>query len=129
MFTGRFGASLKRRSRVEFLKTGSVTTPAVPADFGQQRRWPVCHSPEGPEEGVSGRLWTRAEFCTAQFTVPPRVVNICPGTGRIMKSVNIKRYFGILLRLGQEEPENVPFKDSQQVGFGTVTRGVILAKP
>lgn len=61
MFTGRFGASLKRHNSVEFLKIGSVTTPAVPADFGQQRRWPVCHSPRKAFLGGCGQEQNSAQ--------------------------------------------------------------------
>lgn len=48
------------------------------------------------------------------------MVNICLGNDQIMKSVNIKNYFGILFNLCQEETEKVP--SHGQVGFRMIKK-------
>lgn len=61
----------------------------------------------------TGTLQSLIEKQSLQFS--PRVVNICLGSGRIMKFVNIKKkksILGFLFSWCQEEPEKVAFLDS-----------------
>lgn len=53
---------------------------------------------------------------------PTSVVNIPLGNDRIMKSVNIKKYSGILFGFCQEELEKRPWEDPRQVGLRVATR-------
>lgn len=51
------------------------------------------------------------------------------GNGRVMKSVNIKRYFGILLTYVRKSLRRGFFKTRGQVGFALGLEGDLLAQP
>ena len=89
---------------------------------GSQKRRPGPPPPEAPA-GISGRQWEggpHGSLCWDANLVwwrpPTPVVNIPLGNDQIMKSVNVKKYSGILFGFCQEEREKMPWVDPQAGG-------------
>ena len=110
MFTERFETSLKLLTHIRFLKIGSATTQAVPVIFQGPEKVACTLVPRGHVKGISGQQWERMgtlqSFVKKQnWQCPTQVVNICLDNDQILKSVNIKNYFRVLLSLCKEESE------------------------
>lgn len=111
-FAGWFAASPMWLTRVRFLQIGSLPPePLLPCPGAEK----VGCAPL--PEAVRRRFWeamgrnrnphSRVE--KQRFQIPHGWSVFVWATAGVVKSVNIRNYFGILFSLCQEEPKKVPF--------------------
>lgn len=120
MFTESFEISLKGLTHTRFLKIGLGTTQAVPVLLWKPEKatWvPISPGPGRHFWEAVGRGCPQKSLLRSKSGGPPTsVVNIPLGNDRIMKSVNIKKYSGILFGFCQEELEKRPWEDPEAGG-------------